>query len=774
MAKTKRQHDTAPFKEPATWLCLTILAAVPLVLFRDILLGNAFLWEDFLYLTYPIRTFAATSLSRGEIPLWNPYTFGGMPFLADLTTTVLYLPCTLLVLAVHKGSLGVFWVELVNILHFILAGISMFFLARSYGIRKGPALFSGVTYMLSGFMMVHAIHLSILAVVAWFPLILLLFRNVLLRKEWMWVFLCAVVLGHSLLAGFLQLSLYFYVFLFAYFLFELVQQNLHRAIFTRAALMITLRAAAVVVLSLAVSMVQFLPAQEMSELSFRAQITYEKASEGSLAWQQLLTFLFPKFFGTAGATGYPYWGPGAYWYFWETCIYLGVLPFVLMLLSVLFTGKYKHIILFLGVGVFAVLYALGDNFFLHRLMFDIVPGFSRFRVPARAAVFLPFSAALLSGFTLQGLMYDEAVPAVRARITKLLAAIAGTGLLLWLLITTGAFDGSFRFLSSPQVSTIVHKDVTLAGLLFIASISLLFYIVRRKSRHPLVVLLLPALLFIDMMMFGANQNNGKTNPEEYFKQPARLLGFLKRESETEFFRINSRNSQGMVMDRNQGMFDRIFTMEGYTPLALQRLTSPVGGSIMFDLMNVKYKTVTNEKDRTVSLESHPTYLPRAFFLYAFNVVWNEQDLQAYMKSSEFHHRTTALLEKDPGVILKADTAGRQWKAHVREYRDNSITLDVETDRDGLLVLSEIYYPGWHAIVDGNETEIFRTDYNLRSLVVPAGKHEVVMKFQPASFVQGGLITIGSLLLCVAGGAVSFSRHRRRSIELAQENPRHRS
>jgi len=759
MAKTRPQHTAAVRKDPGTWLCIAILTGLPLLFFRDILLGNAFLWEDFLYLTYPIRKFAATSLAMGQIPLWNPYIFSGMPFLADLNTTVLYIPCTLLTLVVRDGSLPVFWVELLTVLHYVLAGVTMFALAQSYGLRRGPALFSGAAYMLSGFMIVHAIHLPVISMFAWFPLVFLFFRNVLLHEEWWRVFLCAVVLGHTWLAGFPQLSLYLYVFLVASFLFEVFRHSL----LTKATLKMVARAAAVIALSLAVSMVQFLPAQEIAELSKRAEMTYGKAAEGSLAWQQLLTLFFPKFFGTAGAQGYPYWGPGAYWYFWETCIYVGILPCILMLLSIPFASRRREVLFFLGTAFVALLYALGDNFVLHRLMFDFVPGFSRFRVPGRAVMFLPFSASLLSGFALQGFMHEELTPILRTRITRLLAGAGGLGLLLWLLLATGALEGTFRFLSNPQASAIVHRDATVSGCVISLSILVLYYFIRRKAWNRAAIFVLVGLFFIDMALFGGNQNNGKVNPEEYFKQPQRLLTFLKTEAETEIFRINSRSPHGMILDRNQGMFSRIFTMEGYTPLALQRLSIPVADSVLFDLLNVKYKTVINEKTRVATLEPHPTYLPRAFFLYAYHVAREELELVAYMNSPAFNHRTTAVLEKDPGVTLAADTAGRRWIARIREYSENAFTLDVETDHDGLLLLSEMYYPGWKAFVDGKQTEIFRTDYSLRSLFVPAGKHDIVVKYQPDSVLRGGLISLGSLLLCIIGGVASFiAYHRRRS------------
>ena len=100
-----------------------------------------------------------------------------MPFLAEVQTEVFYLPMTLLTLFVHGGRLDVFWLQLVNILHYWLAGVGMFMLARSYNLYRIPSLFAGIVYAFSGFMVVHGIHQVILVVVAWFPLILWLFRK---------------------------------------------------------------------------------------------------------------------------------------------------------------------------------------------------------------------------------------------------------------------------------------------------------------------------------------------------------------------------------------------------------------------------------------------------------------------------------------------------------------------------------------------------------------------------------------------------------------------
>src|SRR5512140_774861 len=104
-------------RELLPWQVVVLLAFLVAIFFREILLGTAWLWEDFLYFSYPVRNFAATSVAMGSLPLWNPYTFNGMPFLADIQTTVFYLPCMLLSLFATGSRLSFYWLEFMVIAH---------------------------------------------------------------------------------------------------------------------------------------------------------------------------------------------------------------------------------------------------------------------------------------------------------------------------------------------------------------------------------------------------------------------------------------------------------------------------------------------------------------------------------------------------------------------------------------------------------------------------------------------------------------------------------
>jgi hypothetical protein len=771
MSKARKQQPPVPrpLREPTDGQSLALLALLIGVFFLDILLGKTYLWEDFVYQWFPFRQFAASSLARGELPLWNPYTFNGMPFLAEIQTEVFYLPMMVLTFFLHDGKLGVFWLELVNILQYAIAAAGMFLLARSFGTRRIAALVAGIAFGLSGFMVLHAIHQVITGVVAWYPLVLLLFRKALREPGWRWVFAAALVLGHSFFAGSPQMSLFFYLFLLSFFLFELLTSFGVHGLLSRPSLLMCAKAAVVVALSLGVAMIQFLPTREMSELSVRAQITFEKATEGSLGWGQLLTLVYPKLFGSSTATSYAYWGPGTYWHYWETAIYMGILPLLLTFLSYPLRRANKYIPFFLGFMLFALLYALGGNFFVQRLFFEIVPGFASFRNPARMGVFVAFSGSLLAAFVLHHVLDVRRDSTMTLRLRRTMISALGVTSLIGVLVLLGALNEVFPKLHDPQAIPIVQKETLRALVVLLTSGGLLLLLFRKTPPSPIVVYALPLLLFIDLYMFGSNQNNSPNNPEDHFHRAEPIVRFLKQQNE--IFRVNTRNADGMLMDRNQGLMDGVFTMEGYTPLVLQRRYPPTGDvDRQSDILNLKYSTVTDSVRGTLTLRERTGYLPRAYMVYATRLAHSDDELSALLQNPAIDLHTTAVIEEPLQHTLPAPTGTPDWKATITSYRNNAVELDVRTSHEGLLVLSEMYYPGWKAIVDGQETGIVRTNYCLRGLLVPQGAHTVRVWFSPSSFTTGMWISLVSLIICLAGLLLPVVRAKRGMVSDVQSSP----
>lgn len=762
--KTPRMSRAAA-PEIRDWQCVAVMMVLAAVFFSDIIFGNAYLWEDFLYQYYPWRNFAATTIAEGHLPLWNPFIFNGMPFLADMQTAVFYIPSLFLTLFVGDGRLSSYWVELLVISHFILAGVTMYFLAKSYGVRPVPALFAGICYMFSSYMVLHAIHLTIVTTAALFPLVLQLFRKALHSNDLLWVFITPLLLAQTVLAGHPQLFVYLYFFLLIFFLFELLSDRGGAPLVSKPTAVMIGRAVFIVGCSVALSMVQLLPTLELSELSQRAEITYEKSTEGSLTWVNLLSFIFPKLFGVSEPGNYSYWGPGTYWYYWEDCLYRGALPVILAVGTLADRRRNKHVLFWFGVSVFTILFSLGGDFFFHRLFHDFVPGFSKFRTPARMTVFMGIGLSLLSAFALQALFYENRSRDEIRRWRNVVLSLLGLAVALWLLIASSFLSGILPFLANPRILPLVRSEVSLSLVLFAISGILVMAALSPRVPRTASAYLLTGMLFLDLFLFGGGHNNATVNPEQYFLRAAPLIRHLKQQASTELFRVNTRNPDGMLMDRNQGMIDRIQLTEGYTPLALQRFY-PVGTSTdkAFDLLNVKYKTITDTARRTLSLAEHPTYFPRAFFRYAFHICRNEEDLLAFLKSSEFDHRRIAILEKDPGISPTAPGQEPLGKVSITSYGSNEIRLAAETSHDGLLVVSEIHYPGWKAYVDGRAAEIFRTNYCLRGVAVGSGVHVVELRFEPPSFFLGARLSLAALLVCGTGLGIRALRRRRSVAE----------
>jgi hypothetical protein len=733
---------------------LALFTALAAALFFKILMGTAWLWEDMLMFSYPMRVFASTSLAMGQFPLWNPFTFNGMPFFADIQTSVLYLPSLALVLFVKNNALSFYWLEVMVILHYVLAGWGMYRLAVSYGLERVASLFAGAAFMMSGFMITHAIHQQVVTLVAWYPLIVLSFRRMLQEKGWRWTFITAILVGHSILAGFPQLSLYLFFFLGISTIWFLLTPSGERKIGSRETILLAVKALVMVALALGLASVQLLPSMELAPLSQRAQITYEKATEGSLAPSQIFTLILPKLFGTAGAQSYAYWGPGPYWHFWETCIYLGVLPLFLAALAIVVRPKEREVWFYSGFGLFSFLFALGGNFPLHRLFYEFVPEFSTFRDPARMGIFLSFAVSLLAAFTLDAVTRGTTDGPARLRARSVISGLTIVSLAMGIGVLSGMFDGSFPFLHNPAIATAVRSTTSTALLFIAASGVLVLALLARGTWRWLRYLAIP-LIALDMLVFSAGQNDSANNPAVYFARPAPIIRFLHAEEARGPLRVNTRTSYGMLMDRNQGMIDRVQMVEGYTPLMLQRGFPPFRTDQQrFDLLNVRYMVATEPGRNSLSFVNNPTAMPRAYFMYDVRVLRSDEAVLSAVADTNWNHRTTAYLDHDPGVSLPAPAHLPAWSARVTQYENNLIALSAETSDNGLLVLGEIYYPGWEATIDGRSAEVLRVNGGLRGVAVEAGKHEIVVRFISPPVRRGALISLTALAVCIAGIVVS--------------------
>jgi len=162
-------------------------------------------------------------------------------------------------------------------------------------------------------------------------------------------------------------------------------------------------------------------------------------------------------------------------------------------------------------------------------------------------------------------------------------------------------------------------------------------------------------------------------------------------------------------------------------------------------------------------------LPRAWFVNEVAVAPSGEVLKTireggFSDGRQFNPAEIALLEREDTENKSPESPqvsmGGKAEVKVVSHRPQKIELRTSNERPRFLVLSEIYYPGWKAFIDGVEAPVYRTDYILRGVLIPSGEHRVEFKFMPQSFYRGALYAgIGALILLI-GAALSYRKNER--------------
>jgi hypothetical protein len=420
------------------------LALLTLVFFWKILLTNLILTgvDVFTYF-YPYRDYAAEALRQARIPLWNPYLFLGVPFLANSQTAVFYpLHWPLAWMPVPKQ---IAWSIA---LHVYLGGVFAYLYARrSLRASRFSAFLGAVVFAFGGFVGAQVEHVNQLNVAIWLPLLLLLWDERRNRRN---LALAGGVVALMLLAGHTQAA---YICLFGWGVYAIVRQERGEKSWRERGSSLARRLglyALVVAVGLGIAAGQLLPTLELARLSNRAGgLPYAEASSFSLRPQLLTYTLLPSF----GEDLTQVFGNEA---FSEYMAYLGVLGLFLALIGALFGRDSRHhgaLILLASLGLFL---AVGRANPAYYVLYKVVPGFGLFRAPARWMLLYTFAGAMLATL---GADFLLARPEVKARMVRRLQGQLARWAWRRLFIGGGAIALPFLLLSPlldfPAWSTLV-------------------------------------------------------------------------------------------------------------------------------------------------------------------------------------------------------------------------------------------------------------------------------------------------------------------------------
>ncbi|MBM3907691.1 MAG: YfhO family protein [Gemmatimonadetes bacterium] len=733
---------------------------------------------------FAFRDFAVEQWrATGAIPLWNPYLFGGMPFVAAMHGDIFYPTFWLrLLLGTDTGMTWGF------ISHLWLAGFGTYLFLRAAGLGFASALVGALAYQLGGPIAAYASpgHDGKLFVSALLPFtLLLLTRGIRDNRHWAWGAL-AIVIGLAVLSPHPQLLQYHLLVAGAWALMlAFGTAGLDRpTAFKRLGF-----ALGAVLLGCAIGTIQYLPLAEYTPWSPRAGgRDYAYATSYSWPIEELINVYLPQFSGILDN----YWGRNGIHLHSE---YLGAAVLMLVPLAFMTGGEARRGFrrFWVGVGIVSLLWALGGSTPFFQLVYAVVPGTKFFRAPSTMMFVFAFAIAVLAALGAERLFAGK----VTARYAYGWI-IAGAAVAL--LATAGMFTGLAKGLViDPSLIDRVEANagaVTVGAwrsFLFVAlAAGMIIALARGLSTARQVAIALPVLLAADLWSIERRYWMFSPPAAQLFASDATIdyLKQLKEPTRVAVIPVPDGNPVAPHDPQLQGdglMVHEIRSVTGYHGNELGRYQQ-LGGKdegysarlnpSFWQLMNVGYMLtntdtlpidgavrvagpVTNAAGTRVALYKLPGEHPFAWVAPAIAKYPDDVVLQAarmpnfatyqvaIMDTAEAVQGVTLTSLPDPSPITVATTS----------YRPGAFTLKLSAPAPAgsALVASEIYYPGWTATVDGKPAEVYRTNYVLMGVPLPTGATTAEFTFANATYPKGRRITyiavLLSLLLIAAGFAV---------------------
>jgi hypothetical protein len=692
---------------------------------------------DLASLIYPNYRFAAESLRAGDFPFWNPYIQSGAPFAADIQSGLLY-PINLIVfLLVPAVTYRV--VTLLVVFHLWLAGALTFACGRGLGLPRLAALLAGVAFALSDLFVIHVGNLNTIAVASWIPLLLLCAHRAALGGGARWVGLGAFGTAMAALAGHAQPLLFGLLGVALVGLFH-AWTPLRRGALGGAARRVW-PLAAFAALGLAAAAVQLVPAAELTALSARRAISFDTSTEYSLAPGYLLSFIVPGFYGR---------GPGGYWGQWLRSEggYVGVLTLVLAFVT-LAVRRDKVARLLALVAGFALLLALGGATALHALFYRFVPLFGSLRGPARTIVLTDLALALLAGVGLALLLramsprerrsFEGAFDWTRRAWLFVLALVPLGGVMLMLLRENPAL---------PRATAVVEGWVMLA--LWLGGAVLLLQARRARWLAPATLgALAVGWLALDLVSSSQGLEVTQRDPRVAFERPA-VIGFLRLDPEP--FRIDTDTGVWDIWQPNTAMVQRLpDVVGGQHPLELSAFRaywSALGSrsTRLYDLLNARYLVARKDVpldwskfelafdgDPELNVYRNRLALPRAQLVGRAVLAGSHDEAMRLIQRPGFDPTVEVVLEGTGNDLPAAPAAPQVGSARYLPGSSDAFAVEVSPSAPGYLLLSEVWYPGWRAWVDGREERVLRADYLFRAVRVEPGDRVVELRFRPTGW-----------------------------------------
>lgn len=499
-----------------------------------------------------------------------------------------------------------------------------------------------------------------------------------------------------------------------------------------------------------------------------------------------------------------YWGPQR---FTEGPVYVGAVMIFLCVLGLfVLRGRDKWWIL--AVSIIAVMLAWGRYFMgFTNLFLDYVPMYNKFRTVSMILVIVEWSVPLLGILGLQRIWkhmsshtgpgeLDGRVELTDSRVMRGLGWSVGiVGGLCLLIALIGPMFSSFSWDRDEEIlvqtfglngddpqtkqireafldemapamaaerESLMRRDGFRSLAFVLLAAGLVWLYCKRKVREAILVaglgiLVVADLFTVDKRYLPADRFGPKRKALTVAMTEADRL-ILQDQSDYRVANFSMLPAASPFEDATTSYYHR--SIGGYHAAKLGRYNDLIGHQLMkqnwavYDMLNVKYVIRTDPQTGQLYVEQNPAACGSAWFVDTVERVDTpDQEIAAL---DDFDPSTTAVVDQQKfgaqleGLQLQSDSAA---SILLTDYRVNRLTYQTRSDREGLVVFSEVYYPkGWTATIDGTVADYFRADYVLRAMRIPAGEHTIEFSFAAPHFGLLVWITRISSLVLLLGAA----------------------
>lgn len=691
------------------------------------------------------------ALHDGEWPLWNPYPFTGVPLLANYQSAVVYPVHVLNAFVDIPVAMTIYL-----LVKLWLCGMFGFVCARGLGLSMFPAQIASLGWMLGGYVQVWCYWAEV-DVVAWLPLMLLSAEFLATGRERRGFFLMSLSATLMLLAGHPETALVVSSGVACYFFIRLAQvrNNLPRIIGL---------ASAAWAFALLINAIQILPFLEYLKhshtFSYRAveeNIDYFVPSHGFLA------LIVPKFFGFTSDGNY--WGDGKPNSNFVHIVYVSV-PVLMGIVCLLVRGApallRRRSIALAPPAILSLLLAF-DLPVLARLH-DLPVLSSAWEIHA-----LSFAAF---GLPLLGAMGFQAWFSRPRTIRELFPAAFLTALIvgvLWMAYSTYAY-------SLPNDGMLAYEQfqIVIAVGLAIATLALLAHHVFSASKR----LAMAGLVFVlaaDLLIASAGMRP-TTRRADVFADTEVTNTLLGIDGPVRVA-ATATNAAGNIYP-NFGI-EQLYGYDGIFPARIKRFMNellpnaeawakaepllsvshylhPVGVLKPDDAPDQYRLELTAEG---VEVRANLKALPRARLVGQIEQFKSEDAILHRIAEEDFNGARTLLMRTNASTAFPTSDATELGSAEIVSRTTQSVEVAVDALEPCMLVLSDAYYPGWRAVVDGVRVQVYPAYHALRAVPVPAGNYTVQLKYSPWSFWIGYVVSVIGLLGSLILGLIAWKRFR---------------